>query len=334
MTIKEISKLAGVSQSTVSLALNNKAGVGDETRKRIITIANEHGYSKKTNVVKKNILFVKYVSNGEAVEHNGDFVAGIIDAVELATSNCGYNFIMRNIQADNFEGEIEDMCFEGFVGVIWLATEISVAHIEKLAKIPIPVVAVDNMLEDYDIDSVVMDNHAGIFLATKYLYELGHRKIGYIDSTVSFSNFEQRKKGFKVALEKLGLTKNEGYIKKIQPTLEGAYTDMLEELKRDKELPTAFVAANDTIAIGSIKAFRQYGVDTPNKISIIGFDDIPFCIMLDKTLSTMRVNNKKMGEMAVYLLDNKINNPLDECIKITIRPKLITRESTSSPGNY
>lgn len=332
MTIKEIAELAGVSQATVSLALNNKAGVGEKTKQLILEIANEYGYIKKSSHNKENILFIKYVGSGAAVNHNGDFVARIIDTIELTSSNYGYNFIMKNVQADDFDKEVVDINFEEFAGVIWLATEINRTHIQWLEKIPLPVVAVDNMLEDYDIDSVVMDNQGGIFLATKHLYDLGHREIGYIDSTVRFSNFEQRTEGFEKALKKLNLTLKDEYILQVKPTLEGAYEDTLKYIEGKKHLPTAFVAANDTIALGSIKAFRQHEIEIPEQISIIGFDDIPFCMMLDKSLSTMRVNKEKLGELAVNLLDSKIKNPSDECIKITTRPKLISRESTAQPN--
>ncbi|MDF2877187.1 MAG: transcriptional regulator, LacI family [Clostridia bacterium] len=332
MTIKEISELAGVSQATVSLALNNKAGVGENTRKLIIDIAAQHGYSKKTNVVKRNILFIKYMGDGAAIEHNGDFIARIIDAIELAASNSDYNLIMKNIQSTDVENEVREMCFEDFVGVIWLATEINDKHIELLLDMPIPIVAVDNMLEHYDIDSVVMDNYGGIFTMIKYLYELGHREIGYIDSTVRFSNFEQRTEGYFRAIEQLDITKNAHYIKVVKPTLEGAYHDMIKHLEDTKTFPTVFVAANDTIAIGAIKALRQSGLKIPQHISVVGFDDIPFCMMLDKSLTTMRVNKERLGQLAVQLLDSKINEPSDECIKMIVRPKLIKRESADFPN--
>ncbi|MDF2612309.1 MAG: transcriptional regulator, LacI family [Clostridia bacterium] len=332
MTIKEISELAGVSQSTVSLVLNNKVGVGEETRKLVMGIAAKYGYSKKAVPTKKSILFIKYIDNGAAIEQNGDFVARIIDAIELAASSSAYNLIMKNIQAVDLESEIREILFEDFAGVIWLATEISIKHVHLLSSIPIPVVAVDNMLEHYDVDSVVMDNHGGIFEVAKYLYELGHREIGYIDSTVRFSNFDQRTQGYHIALEQLGILKDDHYIKTVQPTLEGAYNDMLRQLEEEKRLPTAFVAANDTIAIGAIKALRQKGIEIPSQISVVGFDDIPFCMMLDRSLTTMRVNKEKLGELAVKLLDSKINDPSDECIKIVIRPKLIKRESVDVPN--
>ena len=334
MTIKDIAELAGVSQSTVSLALNNKTGVGEETRKLIMNIATQYGYNKKSVPIKRNILFIKYIDNGAAIEQNGDFIARIIDAIELAASNVGYNLIMKNIQAVDLENEIREISFEDFAGVVWLATEIRTNHVELLTNISIPVVAVDNMLENHDIDSVVMDNYGGIFTITKYLYELGHREIGYIDSTVRFSNFDQRTEGYLRAIKQLGIPKKEHYIKIVQPTLEGAYNDMLKELETGAELPTAFVAANDTIAIGAIKALRQKGIEMPSQMSVVGFDDIPFCMMLDKSLTTMRVHKEKLGELAVKLLDSKINNPSDECIKIIVRPKLVERESADVPNGF
>ena len=334
MTIKEISKLAGVSQSTVSLALNNKAGVSEETKKLIMDIAAKSGYVRRSSAVKKNILFIKYIGDGAAIEQNGDFVARIIDAIELKASSLGYSLIMKNIQEADLENEMREINFEDYAGVIWLATEMSDERARFLTYIPIPVVAVDNMLEYYDIDSTVMDNYGGIFDIINHLYGLGHRKIGYIGSTVKFSNFIQRAEGYLKALRYLGLLKTEYHMMVVQPTLEGAYNDTLKQLEDIQDFPTAFVAANDTIAIGAIKALRQKGIKIPDHISVTGFDDIPFSTMLDKSLTTMRVNKEKLGEAAVYLLDAKINSSSDQCVKLVVRPKLIQRESTKSYEEY
>lgn len=327
MTIKEISELAGVSQSTVSLALNHKPGVGEETKKLIWTIANQYGYSKK-NATKKSILFIKYIGNGAAIEHNGDFVAKIVDAIEYWGSELSYNLIIKNIQVGQFKKEIQNIYFKEYDGVILLGTELEEYEGEFIIQIPIPVIAVDHMFEDYDIDSVVMDNYGGIFSAMKYLYQLGHRQIGYIDSCIKFSNFNQRKEGYFRGLKKLGLEAKPSYLKEVSPNLEGAYKDMTSQMRLDEKLPTAFVAANDTIAIGVIKALRERDIQVPEEISVIGFDDIPFCKVLDKRLTTMCVDKEQIGQIAVNLLHNKINNELAGCIKIITRTQLIEREST------
>ncbi len=331
MTIKEISKMVGVSPATVSLALNNKEGVSEETKKIIWHIANKYGYVKK-GVMKKNILFIKYIGNGAAIEHNGDFVARIIDAIESAVSNLNYNLVIKNIEAGYFDKEIHSVNFDDFEGIILLGTELEDHEGKLISNINIPVVAVDHMFEDYDVDSVVMDNYGGIFTAVKYLYDLGHREIGYIDSNIQFSNFNQRRLGYFRALDKLNLTYKTSYIKIVAPNLEGAYNTMLTQLEKNQPLPTAFIAANDTIAIGTIKALKEKDINVPEEISIIGFDDIPFGKILDKPLTTMQVDKEQIGYLAVSVLHNKINKVSQGHIKTLTRTNLIERESTLPPA--
>lgn len=331
ITIKEIAEKAGVSKATVSLALNNKGAVSEKTKERVWDIANKNGYNKKSYTIRKNILFIKYIGNGAAIEHNGDFVARIVDSIEFASRELKYSLTIKNIEVGEFEREIKYIDFDSFEGVIILATELEAEMGDVIKTIPVPVIAVDNMFEDYDVDCVVMDNYGGIFSAVKYLYDLGHTEIGYIDSLIRFPNFEQRTTGYERALKKLGLKYNQKNIKLVQPNLEGSYSGMILEIDKGSHMPTAFVAANDTIAIGAIKALREKGYEIPQDISIVGFDNIPFGRVLDKSLTTMNVDKEQLGELAVKALNNKIKNMEKGCIKMITMTGLTVRESTSPP---
>lgn len=333
MTIKKISQIAKVSQATVSLALNNKPGVSEETRNMIIEIANQYGYNKKSSIQKRNILFIKYIGSGAAIEQNGDFIARVIDSIEQSASHLGYNLVIKNILSQEFQTEIKTINFDEYVGVIFLGTEANSDDVVALKDIDIPIVAVDNIFEKHDIDTVLMDNCEGVNKAIQYLVSLGHKKIGYIDSTIRFTNFDHRTEAYHKGVAEYQLEKNQPILY-VAPSLEGAYTDTIKYLKNGiKHMPTAFLAANDTIAIGAIKALKEWGVEIPNEVSVIGFDDIPFCSMLDKALTTMRVYKERIGFLAVRLLDDKINYPSETTVKMLVTTKLIERESTSSPIN-
>lgn len=329
MNIKEISKIAKVSQATVSLALNNKAGVNEETRNKILEIANQYGYTKKASSPKKNILFIKYIGSGAAIEQNGDFIARVIDSIEYASRNLGYTLIIKNIMESDFQSEVKNIDYEEYAGIVFLGTEAKSEDISLLKDISVPIVAVDNIFENHDIDTVVMDNFDGIHKAVSYLVSLGHTKIGYIDSLIRFTNFDQRTEAFMKSMKAFGLDKNP-LILNVEPNLDGAYQDMLKHLRQmPGEMPTAFVGANDTILIGAAKALKASGLKIPSQISVVGFDDIPFCTMMDKPLTTVRVFKERMGELAVKLLHDKINSPSEETVKMLVTTKLIERESTA-----
>ncbi|MFV0440354.1 MAG: LacI family DNA-binding transcriptional regulator [Lachnospirales bacterium] len=339
ITIKEIAEILGISQATVSLALNDKKGVNKNTSKSVLEIAEKYGYTKRgMQVLNKNILLIKYLESGIAIEQNGDFVSRLVDAIENTASELGYNLIIKNL-TDKSVSQVYDLLKgETYQGCVVLATEILEFEASFIEKIKIPVVCVDNMIEYYDIDCVVMDNRSGIFNAAKYLYEIGHRKIGYIDSTIRLSNFVQRSEGYYNALKKLGIEIDEKYVFEVYPSIKGTYSGVLKKLgdamivDYDK-LPTAFIAGNDSLAIGAIKAFREKGIKIPDDMSIVGFDDIPSGQVLEKSLTTMRVDKRQIGETAMRRLDYKIKKGTakDGAIKTLSRTKLIVRETTKEP---
>lgn len=327
MTIREIADIAGVSITTVSLALNNKGNIKKETRENILEIARKGGYIKKKQEGKKNILLIKYVSSGISIEKNGDFIAKIIDAIEITASENEYNINIKNILAKDWHESIYQINQDEFSGVIFLSTEAEENLGNQIKNINIPVVAVDNMFETVDLNAVSIDNGGGIYDAVKYVKEKGHKEIGYINSSVKFTNIIKRKEGYKKALSLLGLNYNAENTIEVMPTLDGAYEDMIKLLKKGIKLPSAYIAGNDTLAIGVIKALKENGYNVPQDISVIGFDDIPFCTMMDSPLTTMSVNKKSLGERAVRLLVESIEGINEDTVKILIRPKLIERSS-------
>ncbi len=327
MTIKEIAERAGVSIATVSLALNGKSNVKEETKQVILELARECGYTKKNMKPKKSILLVKYVNSGISIDKNGNFITELIDAIENTASKYEYNIAIKNVMASDWQKDLSSINQEDFSGIIFLATEAQEDVAIGINNMDIPVVAVDNMFEYTDIDSIVMDNRGGIYDAVKYLYDLGHREIGFIDSYIKFDNILQRTEGYEKAVERLKLTFKDEYKITIGLTLESAYQDMLTQLNRGIKLPTAYVAANDTLAIGVIKALKEFGIQVPEQVSIIGFDDIPYCVGLDKPLTTMKVSRDKLGEQAIKMLVGKINENHKEGIKLLVRTQLVERES-------
>lgn len=335
MTIREIAEKAGVSIATVSLALNGKGTVKEETKKIILALAKEGGYIKKNIKSKKPILVAKYIESGVSIMKNGSFITELVDAVESIASQYSYNIVIKNITKDGFDTDIEGITADEFSGIIFLATEANEYAAQKLIDLDIPIVALDNMYEYMDIDAVVMDNRGGIYDAVNYLYHLGHREIGYIDGDIIFDNLVQRKEGYEKALSKLGLEKKEEYILSAGLTVESAYEDMCRKLETKIKLPTAYVAANDVIAIGAIRALKEIGVLIPEQVSVVGFDDIPYCMGLDKPLTTMRVDRNKLGEYAMTMLLYKIKEGNDVNIenkKVVLRTQLVERESTMIRG--
>ena len=334
MTLKEIAQALNVSPSTVSLVLNQKDGVSNDTRSRVLSALNENGYTvsgKREVAVKRgSIRFLKYSKHSFLVDGNEGFVSSIIDSAEREARRRGFNFVITSFREEMLD-EIFTMVREDPLdGIILLGTELESKHFHYLDGIDAPFVVVDNHLKYYAADSIVMNNEDIVYMAIEHLAKLGHKQIGYLHSNIETGNFQERCCAFSKALSQLGLEYNDAYVFNVGITMQNAYESMLKLLQSVTEMPTAFFADNDTIAIGAIKALKSKNYNIPNDISVIGFDDIPFCVMADPPLTTMRVPTEDMGIWTVRRLHYRMSHPDAPVAKMQFEGKLINRESTKA----
>ncbi|MBM6800527.1 substrate-binding domain-containing protein, partial [Coprobacillus cateniformis] len=191
-----------------------------------------------------------------------------------------------------------------------------------------PLVVLDNEYDDMLYDYVAINNSDGSYAITKLLIDNGHKNIGLINSSYQINNFKKRKMGYRNALDDYNLPFRPENEILVDPSPEGSYRDtatylkaFLNELSLD-ELPTAFYAVNDNIAIGAVRAFQELNID----ISICGFDDLPISKLFNPPLTTVQVDKKQLGKIAVSRLINKINGDLSH-LKILVATKIVERDS-------
>lgn len=331
MTLKDIAKQANVSPSTVSLVLHNKPGVSKKTRKHISRMLLENGYNinfEKHDSIQRSIRFLKYSKHSLLVNGNAGFVTAIIDAVEKESRLQGYNLVMTVFGENNIAEVFEMVRKKPLDGIIFLGTELEQKNLVYLRELPVPIVVVDNLLKLENFNCITMNNYESIYTAVKYLVDLGHARIGYLYSTMPSSNCAARRAAFESSMNKLGIHFDPELIYCLHPTLSGSYECTLKLLKSGVSFPPALVANNDSIALGAIKAFKEFGINVPDSISIIGFDDIPFSAIADPPLTTMRVSCKDIGIWTVRLLCDRINYPNAPVAKIQIGTELVVRNST------
>ncbi|HNY19955.1 MAG TPA: LacI family DNA-binding transcriptional regulator [Flexilinea sp.] len=334
VTIKEIAAIAGVSPATVSLVLNNKEGVSEETRKHIRKVAEENNYSlpqTRKKPLRGSIQFVKYSAHGMVVEENQGFIASIIDQIEAECRRCSYDLIMTGCNRETAAETFRMVAAKPADGIILLGSEMSDEQIRMMYQIQAPIIVIDNPMSYEHVDSVVMANEYIAYDAVNYLYQLGHRNIGYFHSSVDVANFGKRHVGYQTALEKLNL--KSALIVSLTPTLQGAYADMKMFLQQEhsqtaiKSISAVF-ADNDTVAIGAMKALQEFGYRIPDDLSIIGVDDIPFSAISTPSLTTMRISRSRIGKMAVDMLLKRIAHPDNPNVHIQISGQLVERHST------
>lgn len=334
-TIKEIAKLARVSPATVSLIINNKKGVSEQTRKRVQSILEAQMYvpqRSSSSVAPLTFLFLKYREHGMIVEENQGFIAAIIDHIEYICNKEGIQLISKTADASTIEQILLSPDIQKADGVFVLGTELHDEQLTILQKIPCPYLVVDNYCRFHQINAVVMSNSEIVHQAVGHLYALGHRTIGYLSSNTIIANFRDREAGFYSALKDLKLQPARRI--NVTPTLQGAYMDMKSAIAVNPTMPPAFFADNDTIALGAIKALQENGYRIPEDISIIGIDDIPYSKVAIPALTTVRISRQAMGKYAVTVLLQSVrsfstSSPISP-IKALVSGDLVLRDSTRS----
>ncbi len=344
VTAKDIAEKLGISPSSVSLAINGKAGVSDETREKVLAAATRMGYAinkPPAPGTTQNIRYVIFLEDGATVKETS-FYSIILRGIEEKAKEHNYNVIISYFYSSgNWEEQIAAAC-KDVSGIIVLATEITDRHIKKanqygLGKVRLPIVLVDNATTLCDVDCVVSDGVQGAFKAASYLLEKGHPDVGYLRSKDRIDNFDERERGVRKARKEGGVSASIPLqTVEVGIASEDAFDNMNEWLKQGGKPLSAYFADNDIIAAASIRALKAQGYRIPQDVSIAGYDDMPICTMVDPTLTTIRVMKTQMGTAAMEILNERIvgeayflsNKELGVC-RVTISTHMIERESVA-----
>lgn len=332
VTAKELAAQLGLSESAVSLALNNKPGVSTATRRRVLEAARAHGYdlSRKAlegRVKKGGICLAIYKKSGAVVDDT-PFFSALSDGVGLGCRGAGYDFVIRYLYADEDPDEqLYVLQAAGFAGVILLATEMDEGTLRRFDRLKTPLVVLDACFETVERDYVLINNVQGAFLAASYLIAKRRGQPGYLRSAYPISNFEQRADGFYKAIRAAGFSTAQSPVRRLTPSEEGAYADMRALLLAGEKPAGAYFADNDHIAIGALRALTEAGYRVPEDVALVGFDDLPLCAYTAPPLTTVRVPAHYMGRAAARRLAQIIEEKDDQPIKIEISTSLKKRKS-------
>lgn len=331
ITLKDVAKAAKVSISTASKAINNKTVVARNTRKRVLNIAKELGY--RASFVPKSLRSRNSKAVGLILPNIvNPFFCDLANAVEDIALKEGYVVILGSTK-DNIKREslYFDIFAERWIDGIILAggTGEDEKYIQYIQDQDIPIVFIDREIEEHFTNSIGIDNEMAMYEATKYLLELGHKKIGFISGPLRVKVFAKRLKGYQRALESYGLKFEQSLLEESDETASGGRIATRKLLKRNKDM-TAILASNDMMAIGSLKELNEANLRVPGDISLMGFDNIPLTSIITPSLTTVSQPSYEMGVEAMKLLLEIIQGKKKAKSKIILGTEIVIRESTSS----
>lgn len=328
VTIIDVAEEAGVSYATVSRVLNNDPHVKPETRERVIHSITRLGYT--VNQQARNLAGGRSHVVGLLVPDLGTgYIGEIIRGVDEALAAAQYDLMLytthrRKTKESAYVTSLTQGMTDGLLLVLPRDPE---EYLVTLRQRRFPYVLVDHQGIG-DVESAVgATNWQGGYEATKYLIELGHRRIGFITGTMDLGCSRDRLEGYRAALRDCALP--------IDPLLvrEGDFWQpsgfaAAQSLLALPEPPTAIFASNDVMAFGVMEAVRDRGLRIPEDISIVGFDNIPQAEHVSPQLTTVQQPLADMGREAARMLLALVQEPERPYRRVELPTQLIVRAST------
>jgi DNA-binding LacI/PurR family transcriptional regulator len=329
----DVARIAGVSHQTVSRVLSNHPNVREQTRADVLRAIEALGYRRNSSA---RALVTRHTRTLGVVGCNMTLFgpASTRSGLEEAARAEGYlvsTVALRTLNSETLGSALEHLSDWGVEGVVAIVPHRESVAILTTMRQPFPVVTVEGG-HNLAIPGVSVDQHLGARLVTEHLLAAGHSTVWHVAGPQDWLEAEARMAGWRASLVEAGAV--------VPPPLLGDWSPLSgyragQELagrvtNKTRELTAVFVA-NDQMALGVLRAFREAGVRVPEDVAVAGFDDIPEAEFFAPPLTTVRQDFTEVGKASIRLLLDSIEGTTkDTSPHVVIEPKLIVRTSTTA----
>jgi LacI family transcriptional regulator len=331
--IEQIAKSLGVSSATVSRALNDRPGVGNEMRERVLAKARELNYA--TNLTARglatsqtfNIGFFFHAKPG-ILAHSDPFYSEILHNVQQVIAKSDYHIAFETLSDDtlNHPADFRFVRERRIDAMILAGPDISPGFITAMINSQFPVVLVDNRLDYSPVNCVNSDDETGALLAAEHLLALGHTRIGVIAGPSAWPSTARRVRGYTRALQARDLRP---FTVHVDETSIESGRAAYQRLMAAHDGVTAICAVNDSMAIGAIREAKSHGKRVPDDLSVVGFDDISWAELNSPPLTTVRIPRQQIGKEAAHRILMLLREPDLPASEIIVPVQLVERHSTA-----
>lgn len=329
LTLEDIGELAGVSRATVSRVINNYPHITPEVRERVQKVIQETEYHP--NKIAQSLASNRTGVVGLVIPHVADIILSnpyfmyLINSITRATNQSDLTLALFLFHSTEEENRIAKSIYKtNFVdGVIITADRREDSFVKLLMSHGVPVAFVGKPEPDIHVPYVNVDNEGGGFLATEHLIQRQRRRIATL--TVRYNTAgDDRYKGYLNALEAYGIAYDERLVAEGDFSQDSGYRAMQKLLK---EKPDAVFVASDHMAIGAQRAIREAGLNMPDDVAMVGFDDLPQAAIAEPPLTTVRQPINQLGPIAVELLKSVISGSAEQVESRVLPVELVIRET-------
>lgn len=332
ITIYDIARRLQVSSSTVSRALQDHPELSQKTIAKVKATAEKLGY--RHNSFASNLRKQRTYTIGMIVhELQSNFMVSVLAGVEKITSRAGYDLIITH-SSESFEKEEANVrnLFHKRVDGLFVSLSLNspnINHFKPFRDKGIPVMFFDRVEENSDSAKIIIDNYRCGYLATRHLIEQGSRRIVMVTSNLQRNVYAQRYRGYKDALFDHNIAYDSDLVL-IKDLSENSGVASAMEILKMNPLPDGAFITNDFTAAVCLQTLKDYGVNIPEDIAIVGFNNDNICKFVEPNLTTINYPGFDMGAIAaenmILHLDGGGN--IDSTSKIVVRSELIIRDSS------
>ncbi|WP_305012491.1 LacI family DNA-binding transcriptional regulator [Hymenobacter mellowenesis] len=328
----DLARELGVSMTTISRALSDHHSIGPSTKQAVLKLAKKLNY--QPNHLAAALRKGRSKLLGVMVPYiEGRFFASVVHGIETAASRAGYSVIMCQSNEDVAQERrnIETLLSAQVAGILVSVsrTTLDFRHFEKVRKQGVPLVFFDRVLEGENINSVVLNDQQGAFLATRHLLAQGCRSIAHLAGPQHLNIYKNRRQGYLDALSSSDITPNESLIVECDMSVEGGQTAMAQLLTLPNP-PNAVFSAGDSAALGALQLLKSRGVRVPQDVALVGFSNEALTLVAEPNITSVDQRCEEMGQAAFRLFTELVeagNAPISQR-QVVLQPQLFERASS------
>lgn len=331
-TIKDVAKMAGVTIGTVSRVLNNKKWVSEDCRKKVLVAIKDLHYKPQAHARRlrqKHSRICGVIAPHHTAIFSSPFFTNIMEGLEEVAAEKQYRLLLHPLSETaraqiSYRALLGDGSVDGmFVLNAW-STD---ASIRELAEANVPFILINGKITGQeDLPYVGFDNLGGVKKAVEHLVKMGHERIGMINGRMTTTNAIERFQGFQEMLAQNKLEFHGDWVADGEFEEEGGYKAALKILSAVRR-PSAILCASDLMAMGAMRALKEKGVNVPEHISVVGFDNMEEAAYHEPALTTVSFSAYEMGKLAARKMFQLIAEEPLEQKATTLQAELIERES-------
>lgn len=332
--IEQISAELKVSNASVSRALNDRPGVSQALRERILQRARELNYTP--SMIARGLATSQTFTLGFFVREKPDlsaqtdpFYGQVLQGVEQVLAVSDYHVAVGMLTNDilNTPSDFRFVRERRIDGMMLAGPDIPTDFILTMLATDIPLVLVDNKLAHSPLNCVTTDDDAGSYDAARHLIDGGHQSVGIISGPQHWYSSSRRVRGVRLALAEAELCPYVAHMDRT--TIESGEEGAQQLLEKYPQI-TGICAVNDAMAFGAIRAARRHGRRVPDDLSVVGFDNIAWAQLNDPPLTTIDIPKRQLGQEAARCLIRMLSDGDASPVEVVVSTRLVVRQSTRS----